>query len=241
MVSRALLTGARLEVHAAFDAVEVERAAVTGCTHTSLVPTTLARIRAELFEAILVGGSAIPADRPSNTIATYGSTETCGGIVYEGWPLNGIGVRIDAAGQIELQSPTLLRCYRDGTSPLLADGWYPTGDLGSVDPTTGKLSVAGRADDLIISGGENVMPGPVESRLLEHPEIAAVAVVGRPDPEWGHAVVAVAVPIGDRQPSLAELRDFVKARLPAAHAPKAVEWRSSLPRTSLGKVRRRDL
>src|SRR5690606_20754950 len=130
-----------------------------------------------------LGGQAPPADRPANVIATYGMTETRSGVVYDGLPLDGVEVRIEPNGEIHLRAPMLLRCYRDGTDPKLADGFYPTGDLGAMDGD--QLRVHGRRDDLIITGGENVWPAAVERVLLGHPKVAEVAIVGRPDPEWG--------------------------------------------------------
>lgn len=251
VVTRALLTDAGLDLHDGADPERIDAAARAGSTHVSLVPTLLRRIDATPWRVILLGGSAIPADRPANAVATYGLTETFGGVVYDGLALNGVGVRIaedpslrdgGEAGPIEVSSPTLLRCYRDGTDPTDHRGWLRTGDLGSIDPATGRLSVHGRADDLIISGGENVWPAPVEDVLRRHPRVADVAVIGRPDPEWGQRVVALVVPVDPAAPpSLAELRRLVKERLPVAAAPKELELADSLPRTSIGKLARHRL
>ena len=241
VVSRARRAGTRAVVHDGFDAVEVTAAARAGCTHTSLVPTTLGRIDPAVFRLILLGGSAIPAGRPPNCVATYGMTESCAGVVYDGRPLPGVEVRIAGAetvGAIELRSPSLLRCYRDGTSPVDPDGWYRTGDVGSIDPA-GTLTVSGRADDVIITGGEKVWPDAVEQVLREDPGVAAVAIIGRPDPEWGEAVTAVVVPTdAAHPPTLAALRGRVRATMPVAAAPRALEVVTSLPVTALGKVRR---
>jgi O-succinylbenzoic acid--CoA ligase len=239
VVGRALVTGAGLEVHPRFDAAAVDDAAARGCTHTSLVPTALRRIDPTRWRRILLGGSAIPDDRPANTVATYGMTESCGGVVYDGWPLNGVEVRVDGDGRISLRSTTLLRCYRDGTDPVDAHGWFATGDLGRWDASTGRLTVFGREGDVIVTGGEKVWPTDVEAVLARHPGVAAVAVVGRPDPEWGQRVVAVVVPSDPSSPpELDDLRALAKEHLPVAAAPKAIELVDDLPRTSLGKVRR---
>jgi O-succinylbenzoic acid--CoA ligase len=167
-------------------------------------------------------------------------TETGGGVVYDGIPLDGIEVRI-ADDEIHLRGPMLLRAYRDGTNPVDDDGWLATGDLGFIDDTD-HLVVTGRKSDLIITGGENVWPGPVEARLREHPAIRDVAVVARPSPEWGEMVVALVVPEpGAAVLELAEIRGFVTEKLPPFAAPRAVEYRDHLPRTTLGKLRRADL
>jgi O-succinylbenzoic acid--CoA ligase len=254
VITRALLTGARLEVHPHARAAAIDDAARRGATHVSLVPTLLDRVDAGPWRTILLGGSSIPAERPPNTIATYGMTETMGGVVYEGLCLSGIEVRIvdpdgppdtprvappGVLGPIELRSPTLLRAYRDGTDPVRADGWYRPGDLGRLAPDTRLLSVHGRADDLIITGGEKVWPEPVEAVLRADRRVLDVAVVGRPDPEWGQRVVAVVVPTDHSSPPTLEgLRDLVRTQLPRAAAPKQLDLVDSLPRTGLGKIRR---
>lgn len=238
VVTRALHTGTPLTVHPDFDAAAVSAAASEGCTHVSLVATALQRIDPSTFERIVLGGSAPPPDRPANTVATYGMTETGSGVVYDGEALDGVELRADNDGQLWIRGPMLLRCRRDGTNPKDAAGWFPTGDLGEIHDD-GSVTVLGRAGDLIITGGENLWPDPVERRLREHPRIDDVAVVGRPDPEWGERVVALVV--SDAPPSLDELRDWVKQTLPAHAAPKEVERVSTLPRTALGKLRRGEL
>ncbi len=263
VITRALLTGSGLEVIDRADPAAIDDAARRGATHVSLVPTVLQRIDPTPWHTILLGGSAIPDDRPPNTIATYGMTETFGGVVYDGHRLPSVEVRVldpDAAiprdevpsrrgtprlaaagvvGPIELRSPTLCRAYRNGTLPVDASGWYATGDLGALDAGTGRVSVQGRADDLIITGGEKVWPTDVEAVIGTDPSVAEVAVVGRPDPEWGQRVVAVVVPRDpSTPPTLARLRDLVRATLPVAAAPKELELADSLPRTGLGKIRR---
>jgi o-succinylbenzoate---CoA ligase len=240
VVTRALLTGTPLTVHDAFDAAATMAAATAGCTLTSLVPTALARIDPGAFRAILVGGQAPPPDRPPHVIATYGMTETGSGVVYDGVPLDDVEVRTADDGEIWLRGPMLLRAYRDGTDPKTPDGWLPTGDLGEL--RDGRLWVHGRRGDLIITGGENVWPTAVERVLATHPSVAEVAVVGRPDPEWGQAVTAVVVPAEAAEPpTLDALRAHAKEVLPAYAAPRRLELAATLPRTSLGKVQRAEL
>ena len=237
VVVRSLLTDTPLEVHDGFDADAVEAAARQGATLTSLVPTALARIDPAAFRAILLGGSAMPAQRPANTVATYGMTETFSGVVYEGWPLDGVELRIEG-GEVQLRCAMLLRCYRDDTDPRTADGWFPTGDAGALSDE-GQLSVFGRVDDMITTGAEKVWPVAVERILAELPAIADVAVVGRPDPEWGQAVTAVVAAADPAAPpELEALREAVKAHLPAYCAPRALELVAELPQTPLGKTQR---
>ena len=139
-------------------------------------------------------------------------------------------------------APTAIRGPEDdaGTPAFDADGWLATGDLGRwlVD---GRLHVAGRAGDLIVTGGENVWPEPVEAVLRDRRGVLDVAVTGTPDEEWGHVVTAVVVPSSDGPPSLDDLRAAVKETLPAFCAPRRLVLVEAIPRTALGKVRRPDL
>jgi O-succinylbenzoic acid--CoA ligase len=237
VVTRALVTGTPLTVLPAPDPAAVLAA---GATLVSLVPTALARLDAASFRVIVLGGSTPPAELPPNVVTTYGLTETGSGVVYDGGPLDGVEVRIAPDGEILLRAPMLLRAYRDGRDPTTPDGWFPTGDLGRWDGE--RLTVHGRRGDLIISGGENVWPEPVEGVLARHPAVADVAVAGRPDPEWGQRVVAYVVPREPTDPPRLEaLRDHVKQELPAWCAPRELVLVDALPRTALGKVRRADL
>jgi o-succinylbenzoate---CoA ligase len=233
VVMRALHTGTRLTVLPGFDAAEVERAEAT---LVSLVATTLTRIDPARFRLIVLGGSRPPDDRPANCVTTYGMTETGSGVVYDGVPLDGVEVDIAPDGEVRLRAPMLLRCYRDGTSPVDAQGWFATGDLGKWQPN-GRLHVAGRRGDLIITGGENVWPEAVEAALADHPGVAEVLVRGVDDPEWGQLVEAVIVPAGD-PPTLDSIREHVKRLHPGFMAPKRLILVERLPRTTIGKLRR---
>ena len=115
VVVRALLTDTPVEVHDGFEATAVEAAAQQGATLTSLVPTALARIDPSAFRAILLGGSAMPAQRPPNTVATYGMTETFSGVVYEGWPLDGVELR--TAGTARCSCAARCCCAATATAP----------------------------------------------------------------------------------------------------------------------------
>jgi O-succinylbenzoic acid--CoA ligase len=242
VVTRALATGTPLVVHDGFDAAAVEHAATDeGVTLVSLVGTAVRRIDASPFRVIVLGGATPPQDLPPNAVTTYGMTETGSGVVYDGVPLDGVEVRAATSGEILIRGAMLLRTYRDGTDPKDADGWFATGDLGEFD-ASGRLRVFGRAGDLIITGGENVWPEPVEAILANQAGVADVAVVSRPDDEWGQRVVAVVVPTDrTRPPSLDALRAAVKELIGPWAAPRDLELVESIPRTALGKVRRRDL
>jgi O-succinylbenzoic acid--CoA ligase len=235
VVTRALAGGTRLTVHAGFDPAAVES---SGATLVSLVATALRRVDPTRFRTAVLGGAAPPPDLPPNVVTTYGMTETGSGVVYDGRPLDGVELRLDSGGEIHIRGPMLLRAYRDGTDPLV-DGWFKTGDLGHTHPD-GRLVVDGRRSELIISGGENVWPEPVEAVLRRQAKVADVAVAGTPDPEWGQIVTAYVVAAGD-PPTLAELRGAVRLELAAHCAPRRLVLVDEIPRTALGKVRRADL
>ena len=228
VVTRALLSGTPLT----FDPDDPR------ATLTAAVPTQVERDDHTPFRAVLVGGSADwRADRGANVVRTYGLTESYGGVVYDGRPLDGVDVRI-ADGEVQLRCGSLLDRYADGTVPLVDGGWLPTGDDGALH-ADGTLTVFGRRGDVVVTGGEKVWPDPVERVLRGVPGVADAAVVGRPDPEWGQAVTAVVVPVdASAPPTLDALRAAVRATLPPWCAPRAVELRSALPKTALGKVRR---
>lgn len=237
VVTRALAAGTALTVLDGFDAAAVER---SEATLVSLVATALARIDATRFRTIVLGGAAPPPVLPRNVVTTYGMTETGSGIVYDGLPLDGVEIRMDACGEIHVRAPMLLRAYRDGTVPLV-DGWFATGDLGRWR-SDGRLAVDGRAVDVIVTGAEKVWPAAVETVLAAHPEVADVAVAGRDDPEWGQVVTAYVVPVtATEPPTLATLRAFVKDRIAPYCAPRVLVIVADIPRTALGKPRRAEL
>jgi O-succinylbenzoic acid--CoA ligase len=242
------------------DGFDTEQVATTltsgGITVLSLVPTMLIRLLeagADLSapRAILIGGGPVPEaavaealDRGATVVQTYGMTETCSQVTTlapedarrkigsAGRPLLTTHLRIEES-EILVQGPTVAPGFAD------ADGWLHTADLGRIDED-GFLYVGGRKDDVIISGGENVIPAEVESVLLEHPGVADAAVVGRDDPEWQQAVTALIVPAGDGL-DLDELRTHSASRLAPHKVPKRFELVTELPRTASGKLLRRQL
>ncbi|MEX1218302.1 MAG: AMP-binding protein [Acidimicrobiales bacterium] len=239
IVVRAKAYGVPLVVLDQFDASSVEEAARQGATLTSLVPATLLRIDPSLFRSIIVGGQAVPADLPSNCRASYGMTETGSAVVFDGEILPGVELQIEH-GEIQVRGDMLLRCYRDGTDPRSAGGWFPTNDAGEL--VDGRLVVHGRRGDLIISGGENIWPSPIEEVLGAMKAIKEVAIIGRPDSEWGQVVTAIIAPVDPLNlPRLDQIREHVKSSLPAYCAPHRIEFVDQLPRTPLGKVERKSL
>jgi O-succinylbenzoic acid--CoA ligase len=126
-----------------------------------------------------------------------------------------------------------LRC--DLTSEALVDGWLVTADLGEIGDD-GRLSVTGRMDDVVVSGGENVVTSKVADVLAEHPSIADVAVTGVTDPEWGQRVVAVVVVRPPAAaPDLAAVRRWCANRLPVAACPRGLVVVDAIPRLASGK------
>ncbi|MEM6456268.1 MAG: AMP-binding protein [Acidobacteriota bacterium] len=247
----------------------------------SLVPTMLARLVDDgaapppSVALVLLGGADAPATlrrraaaRGWPVVATYGLTEACAQVATQpsslrfaarpgcGPPLDGVAVRIDDDGTIALRGPTRMRGYLGASGPgdlddgCDADGWLRTSDLGRIDGE-GHLHVLGRRDDVVISGGENVYPGEVEAAFLDHPAVAAICVVGVPDPTWGARPAALIVPsdaamrpaadtIAPAPDALvAQLDDHASTRLASFKRP--VRWwlTAALPTRGIGKLDRR--
>lgn len=219
--------------------------------YTSLVPTQLGRILDEGaaamyalagYDAVLVGGAALaPALRERaeaagiRVVATYGMSETCGGCVYDGLPLAGVDARVDPAGRLSLGGPVLASGYLgdpDATAASFVEGRFVTGDLGRWDGE--RLVVLGRADDVIVTGGEKVAPAAVERVLAAQAGVAAVCVVGLPDPEWGQVVAAAIVPSG-AGPDLEAVRAAVRATEGRAAVPRRMQLVAELPLRGVGK------
>jgi o-succinylbenzoate---CoA ligase len=256
VVCRSLVAGQEpvlLEEHASFvDAVEAGRPAFVSLVPTQLhrmleVPAEAAALRT--FHTVLLGGGPVDAalreraaEAGVRVVATYGSSETAGGCVYDGLPLDGVALAIGRDGRVRIGGPTLFERY-DGdpalTAESLVDGWFLTSDAGRLDED-GRLQVLGRIDDVVISGGVNVPTPAVAARLREHPAVAAAEVLGVPDDEWGQRVVAFVV--GDLR--LDEARDWVAAAHPRSWAPRSVIALDSVPLLPNGKpdrVRLREL
>jgi O-succinylbenzoic acid--CoA ligase len=256
------------DVHAFASATDRLRRRADGCCYTALVPTQLVRLldaggrprdALAAFDAVLVGGAAASpallqraADAGVRVVTSYGMTETCGGCVYDGVPLHGVQVAVErgeasSAGRIRLGGPVVARGYRgrpDADQFTETDGtrWFTTNDLGRWSEGSSVLTVLGRADDVIVTGGEKVAPQSVEAVLSGVSGIAECLVVGVPDDRWGRRVVALVVTPGaptDEQALLVEVRHTVKARLGAAAAPHDVLLVDALPASALGKPDRR--
>ena len=215
---------------------------------SSLVPTQLGRLlddpaavaRLRTAHTVLVGGGPVDArlraraaEAGVRVVATYGSAETAGGCVYDGVPLDGVAMAVGRDGRVRVAGPMLFEGY-DGdpalTGDVLVDGWFLTSDAGRVGDD-GRLQVLGRLDDVVVSGGVNVPAAAVAARLCEHPQVSAAEVLGLPDEEWGHRVVAVVV----GRLTLDEARGWVAATHPRAWAPREVMLLDRLPLLPNGK------
>ncbi len=244
-----------VDVSAGFDPAALEPAIAAmpgGRRYTSLVPTQLikaldhpgAAAALATLDAVLIGGAATPVplrERAKslgiNLVRTYGMSETCGGCVYDGVPLAGTQVRI-SDGRVLLGGPMLANGYRDlPNHPAFAEpGWFRTDDAGSTHD--GALTVHGRLDEAISTGGLTVIPQVVEAALLSFPGIRECAVFGVPDSRLGERVVTAVVPTTDAAPTLDRLREHIAAQLDSTAAPRELHLLEALPLRGPGKVDR---
>jgi O-succinylbenzoic acid--CoA ligase len=209
----------------------------------------LAALRA--YDAVLIGAARTPPALLARlraaqvaAVPTYGMTETCGGLVYDGMPLPGAAVRVDdATGRIELAGPMLARGYLDG-GDLLVDGWLRTEDSGRL--VDGRLEVLGRLDDVVQVGGVNVAVAAVQDVLVSH--CADAVVLGEPDDTWGARLAAYVVLDGDPAadgvvpaPVVEALSEAVAAQLGRAAVPRTWVRLAAVPLLANGKPDRASL
>ncbi|OBF81394.1 O-succinylbenzoic acid--CoA ligase [Mycobacterium sp. 852002-51163_SCH5372311] len=247
-----------LDVSGGFDVAELPTAVErlgSGRRYTSLVANQLGKALtdpaataalAEL-DAVLIGGGPLPPSILDAATAagialvqTYGMSETAGGCVYDGVALPGVWVRVTDDGRIVLGGATLAKGYRNPVDPdpFAEPGWFRTDDLGALDDS-GVLTVLGRADDAISTGGLTVLPEPVEAALCTHPAVGECAVFGVADERLGQRVVAaVVVRDGCGAPTLEALREHLTHTLDATAAPRELHVVDALPRRGIGKVDR---
>lgn len=221
--------------------------------YTSLVPTQLvkalddpaATVALASLDAVMLGGAATPApllrralDAGIRVVRTYGMSETCGGCVYDGVPLDGAKIRIDDDSRVLIGGDMVAAGYRGlPDHPAFATpGWFRTDDAGSV--TDGILAVHGRLDEAISSGGLTVVPQVVEAVLLGHPGVRECAVLGVPDHRLGQRVVAAVVAQPGANPTVDDIRAHVGATLDATAAPREVRLLDALPLRGPGKIDR---
>ncbi|MBA3699858.1 MAG: AMP-binding protein [Planctomycetes bacterium] len=258
--------GGTVMLHERFDADAVTQVIDGGAIHgLSVVPTMLHRLLAARGErpwpttlrCLLTGGGPLAPDDIARSTAlglppsqTYGLTEAASQVCTllpteaaahpgsAGRPLPGMQVRI-VDEVIQVRGPALFSGYEDAGvvgEPLPADGWFSTGDLGTIDDKE-FLTVHGRRSDLIVSGGENVYPAEVEAVLERHPLIAEAGVYGISDAEWGQVVAAVLVARGP-PPDDDQLGGWLATNLAGFKQPRRWRWAEALPRTASGKLQR---
>ena len=207
------------------------------------VPAQVGRLAG--YAAVLLGGSAIPSGLVARAraagiraVTTYGASETCGGCVYDGRPLDGVRVELDGE-QIGLGGPMAFAGYRlrpDLTAAVLAGDLVRTSDRGVLLPD-GSLQVLGRMDDVIISGGEKIDLAAVQracDAAFGPPGAGGIAVLAVPDPRWGNRIVGLTTSALD----LAEVQARLEPVVGRAAVPKELRAVTAMAYTSLGKIDR---
>ncbi len=251
VVVRQAFTGGSVTILPGPDARSFAAALNHHVTMTSVVPTMLRRILDygpfSGLKAVLVGGGPIPerllteaASVGLPVLPTYGMTETFGQVATlkpgsplekKAHPLPGIALRIEDDRRIAVRGDQVSPGYLGEADR--EDAWFITNDLGDIDDE-GALRVLGRADLVIVTGGENVNPEQVEAVIRQHPGVQEVVVVGAPDEEWGEVIVCVYE--GDARAEA--LSDWAAGRLPNFMVPKRWEHVVSMVRTEIGKLDR---
>jgi O-succinylbenzoic acid--CoA ligase len=258
---RSVLAGSvpvELDVSAGFDVAAVPGAVAalgSGRRYTALVASQLAKALTDpaaadalaTLDAVLLGGGPAPppvleaaSAAGVAVVGTYGMSETAGGCVYDGVPLDGVRVRIGDGGRVVLGGATLASGYRNpaAADPFAEPGWFHTDDAGLID-AAGLLQILGRVDDAISTGGSTVLPQPVEAALATHPAVADCAVFAVADDRLGQQVAAAVVLTAAAPPPTADaLRAHVAATLGATAAPRRLHVVDALPRHGIGKVDR---
>ncbi|WP_207837817.1 o-succinylbenzoate--CoA ligase [Williamsia soli] len=247
-----------IDVSGGFDPADLVRALESMTStrrYTSLVPTQLVKVldhpgaigALREVDAVLVGGAATPLRLRERATAagipivgTYGMSETCGGCVYDGVPLPGTRIRIDGGhpGRVVLGGPMVASGYRGRPDhPAFAEpGWFRTDDLGEL--ADGVLTIVGRTDEAISSGGLTIVPQVVEAAILRDPAIGDCAVFGLPDERLGDKVVAAVVASPGANPTTESVQASVARTLDRTAVPRDVFFVDELPRRGPGKVDR---
>lgn len=251
IILRSAFVGGSVRMLPGFEPAGFARELRSGVTMASVVPTMLTRVLDvdpgpyQGLRGVLVGGGPIPDEVLERGVAaglpvlpTYGMTETAGQVATlrpgspvenKGYPLPGVELRIEADGRIAVRGPVVSPGYV-GEPDRGPGDWFVTGDLGILDPD-GALRVTGRADTLIVSGGENIDPAVVEAALGRVPGVEVAVVVGVPSEEWGMEVVCLYV--GDATP--VRIDSHLKGRLAGFMIPKRWLRVDELPMTTMGK------
>lgn len=248
IIVRQAFTGGSVTLLPGFEVESFVTALRGGVTMVSVVPTMLRRILDHGpfggLRAMLVGGGPIPGGLLEEAVSaklpvlpTYGLTETFGQVATlrpgspverKAHPLPGVDLRIEADGRIAVKGDQVSPGYSD--EPDRVDPWFVTNDLGVLDEV-GALRVMGRADTVIVTGGENVSPEPLEAVVMSCPGVEEAVVIGVPDDEWGQIVACVYV--GEATPDT--VAGWVSGNVPSHASPKRWVRVESIPRTAIGK------
>lgn len=226
-----------------------------GPRYTAMVPTQLTRLldaggagldAARAFDAIIIGAAATTdglreraADAGVRIVPAYGMSETASGCVYDGVPLDGVRAEIEPGGRILLSGPVLAHGYRlrpELTAETFVDGWFRTGDEGRL--SNGRLTVLGRLDNVINTGGVKVSAAAVERVLITRAGVRDACVVALPDAEWGQIVAAAVLLDPGVTADPDGLRAAVRTQLGAPAVPKLVRFVEALPTRGPGKIDR---
>lgn len=262
---RCLEAGATVRLHPRFDIATIAADLESGLiTHVSLVPAMLGLLLdhdcrpAPRLRCALIGGAGLPAALAERALKadwplmpSYGMSEagsqvaTCPDAAewspgLAGLPLPGIEIGFSPAGRVRVRGPMVMAGYlnpdlRPGLG-LTPDGWFETNDLGRFDER-GRLVILGRADDMLISGGENVHPTEIEALAGRCPGLRSIAVTGRLDPVWGDLIVAILV--GDIAPD--RFLQWCRDHLPSHLRPRRAVTVDALPLNPNGKTDRAKL
>lgn len=223
---------------------------------TAIVPTHLYRAlngdenllhHLQNAEAVLVGGAKLSDElrvraiaAGMNIVESYGMTETSGGCIYNGQPLEGVEIEISSEGLIKISGNTLASTYlgsQEQWSKSFDGKWFTTSDIGLIE--NGKLRVISRVDDVVISGGENVSLDAIQKLITDNFPLISAAAFALPDSEWGNIIhLALA---GGEIPSEDEIRNLLEENLGSFAKPKKIHRLDRIPLTSLGKVNREQL
>jgi len=217
--------------------------------YCAVVPTQLQRLLDDgagiealwQLDAVLVGGAAVSPgllerarDAGVPIVRTYGMTETSGGCVYDGVPIDGVDVAVGDDGRVLIRGPVLFDGYLDGGAAALADGWFVTSDIGRIADRV--LSIEGRADNVINTGGVKVSAESVERALLGLPGVRDAVVVGVADPEWGERVVAVVTAASEASAlDVDVVPERLRGQVPNEWLPRTVVCVEALPVLASGK------
>jgi fatty-acyl-CoA synthase len=248
-----VMAGAPAVVNMILDAAATWDGPVPGAGRTRIIvagappPTrTIERVETELgWEFIQIYGLTetaplITMNRSRAEWDGLSPAERAAKLGRAGAPAIGMRMAVDGQGEILARGNNVLKSYweqPEATAEAIVDGWFHTGDGGTIDDE-GYLTISDRKKDVIISGGENVSSIETEDALFSHPAVAEVAVIGVPDEKWGELILALVVLAPGQTATEDELRDHCRTKLAGYKVPKRIEFRDELARTATGKLQK---